>query len=99
MGEENSLLLVHLSDVHCGPRFDEKILLEAIDEINGLAPDVVIVTGDLTEDGLIGEFQNVHQYLQQLKCEFLVVGSGNHDSRTTGYRLFPRFFGEPSSIT
>jgi Icc protein len=99
MNPENSLLLVHLSDVHCGPRFEGKILQQAIDEINSLAPDVVVVTGDLTEDGLVDEFQEAKRYLRLLKCKHVVVGSGNHDSRTTGYRLFPRFFGDPSSVT
>lgn len=99
MGEENSLLLTHLSDLHCGPRFEGRTLQEALDEINDLAPDVVIVTGDLTEDGLVDEFEEAKRYLQLLKCKCLVVGSGNHDSRTTGYRLLPRFFGEPSSVT
>lgn len=99
MGEENSLLLIHLSDVHCGPRFEGKKLQQAIDEINSLVPDVVVVTGDLTEDGLVDEFQEAKRYLRLLKCKRVVVGSGNHDSRTTGYRLFPRFFGEPSSVT
>jgi 3',5'-cyclic AMP phosphodiesterase CpdA len=75
------------------------MLLQAIDEINDLAPDVVIVTGDLTEDGLVDEFQEAKRHLQLLKCKHVIVGSGNHDSRTTGYRLFPRFFGEPSSVT
>ena len=51
------MLLVHLSDLHCGPKFNEDALLEAIDEINDLLPDAVVVTGDLTEDGLINEFR------------------------------------------
>lgn len=97
MGKENCLLLVHMSDIHCGPRFERDILLQAIDEINDLGPDAIVITGDLTENGLFSEFQEAKRYIQLLKCEHLLVGSGNHDSRTTGYRLFPSFFGEPSS--
>ena len=96
MGKENCLLLVHMSDIHCGPRFERDILLQAIDEINDLGPDVIVVTGDLTENGLFEEFQEAKRYIQLLKCKHLLIGSGNHDSRTTGYRLFPSFFGEPS---
>jgi 3',5'-cyclic AMP phosphodiesterase CpdA len=99
MGEENDLLIVHLSDIHCGLRFQGKMLQRAIDEVNDLSPDMVVVTGDLTEEGLFEEFQEAKRFLQLLKCEHMIVGSGNHDSRTTGYRLFPSFFGEPSSIT
>jgi 3',5'-cyclic AMP phosphodiesterase CpdA len=97
--ENNSLVIVHLSDIHCGPKFQGRTLQNAIDEINALAPDVVAVTGDLTEDGLIEEFQEAKRYLQQLRCSRIVISSGNHDARTTGYRLFSRLFGEPSSIT
>ncbi|MBX5321175.1 metallophosphoesterase [Candidatus Bathyarchaeota archaeon A05DMB-3] len=93
------MLLVHLSDLHCGPKFKEETFLEAIDEINALNPDVAIVTGDLTEDGLIGEFKEAKRYLALIKCKRLIVGSGNHDARTTGYLLFPKFFGNPSSVT
>jgi Icc protein len=99
MGENNSLLMVHLSDIHCGPKFQGRTLQKAIEEINALVPDLVIITGDLTEDGLLEEFQEAKRYLQQLRCKRILISSGNHDARTTGYRLFPDFFGEPSSVT
>ena len=86
-----------MSDIHCGPRFERDILLQAIDEISDLGPDVIVITGDLTENGLFNEFQEAKRYIQLLKCKHLLIGSGNHDSRTTGYRLFPSFFGQPSS--
>lgn len=93
----DGLLLVHISDMHCGSRFEGDTFQKAIDEINILKPDVIVVTGDLTDDGLVGEFQEAKRYLEQLNCRRIIVGSGNHDSRTTGYLLFPKFFGEPSS--
>lgn len=98
MGENNSLLVAHLSDIHCGPKFQGRTLQKAIEEINVLAPDLVVITGDLTEDGLLEEFQEAKRYLRQLTCKQIVLSSGNHDARTTGYRLFPDFFGEPSSV-
>ena len=82
-----------MSDIHCGPRFERDILLQAIHEINDLGPNAIVVTGDLTENGLFDEFQEAKRYIQLLKCKHLLTGSGNHDSRTTGYRLFPSFFG------
>jgi 3',5'-cyclic AMP phosphodiesterase CpdA len=99
MAEDNSLLVVHFSDIHCGPKFQGRTLQKAVDEINFLAPDLVAITGDLTEDGLFEEFQEAKRYLQLLRCKQIVISSGNHDARTTGYRLFPDFFGEPSSVT
>ena len=99
LGVSHKMLSVHMSDLHCGPRLRGDVLQRAIDEINDLSPDIIVVTGDLTEEGLIGQFREAKRYLDQLKCRHLVVGSGNHDSKTTGYLLFPRFFGEPSSVT
>ncbi|MGQ9530270.1 MAG: metallophosphoesterase family protein [Candidatus Bathycorpusculaceae bacterium] len=99
MGVENNLSIVHLSDIHAGAKLERNMLERAMDEINKLNPDLVIVTGDLTDEGLLEEFQEAHNYLQSLKCKHMIVGSGNHDSRNTGYRLFPKFFGNSSSIT
>jgi len=93
------LRLIQISDLHCGPRFKGDTLQLAVEEINSLNADIVVVTGDLTEDGLLGEFQEAKRYLSQLKCGHIVVGSGNHDSRTTGHLLFPKFFSEPSTAT
>lgn len=99
MNVKNNLSIAHLSDIHVGAKLEENMLEKAIDEINKLNPDLVVVTGDLTDEGLLEEFQEAHKYLESLKCKYLVVGSGNHDSRNIGYRLFPRFFGKPWSIT
>ncbi|UCB61255.1 MAG: metallophosphoesterase [Candidatus Bathyarchaeota archaeon] len=86
------MLLVQISDIHCGPMFQERILRDAIEEINSLSPDVVLVTGDLTEDGLMCEFQTVAAQLKKLRADKVVFVSGNHDYRSTGYLLFKQFF-------
>ncbi len=61
------MLLVQISDVHCGPMFRERIFQDAVKEINAMSPDVVLITGDLTEDGLMTEFQTVRTQLKKLK--------------------------------
>jgi len=53
---------------------------------------VVVVTGDLTEDGLLSEFQTVAKNLKKLKADKVIYISGNHDYRSTGYLLFRNFF-------
>lgn len=41
-------VIAHISDLHCGhPHFVPEMLDQAIDEINELEPDVVVVSGDL----------------------------------------------------
>jgi 3',5'-cyclic AMP phosphodiesterase CpdA len=86
------MLIAQISDVHCGPMFRKEMLRAAIKEINGMHPDVVLVTGDLTENGLISEFKMASEDLRRLKAEKIIFVSGNHDYRSTGYLLFKEFF-------
>ncbi|MGB9713351.1 MAG: metallophosphoesterase family protein [Candidatus Bathyarchaeales archaeon] len=86
------MLIAQISDVHCGPMFRKEMLRAAIKEINGMRPDVVLVTGDLTENGLISEFKMASEELRKLKGEKIILVSGNHDYRSTGYLLFKEFF-------
>jgi putative phosphoesterase len=84
--------IVHLSDVHCGPLFDRAALRTAIKEINALSPDAVVITGDLTEEGVKSQFETAAKELKQLRAENVIYVSGNHDYRATGYLLFRHFF-------
>lgn len=86
------MLIVQISDVHCGPFFRKASFLKAVREINALAPDVLLVTGDLTENGLLSEFEVAASMLKRFKAEKTLFVSGNHDYRSTGYLLFRRFF-------
>jgi 3',5'-cyclic AMP phosphodiesterase CpdA len=72
--------------------FQRNILQKAIEEINALSPDVVLVTGDLTEEGLKTEFQMAAKYLKNIKSDKIIYISGNHDYRSTGYLLFRKYF-------
>jgi 3',5'-cyclic AMP phosphodiesterase CpdA len=72
--------------------FRKEALRATIKEINEMCPDVVLVTGDLTENGLISEFKMAANELRKLKAEKLIYLSGNHDYRSTGYLLFKEFF-------
>jgi 3',5'-cyclic AMP phosphodiesterase CpdA len=67
-------------------------LRKAIKEINSLSPDFVLVTGDLTENGLISEFEMASKELKRLRTGKVIYLSGNHDYRSTGYLLFREFF-------
>lgn len=86
------MLIAQISDVHCGSMFRKEKLREAIKEVNKLSPDVVLVTGDLTENGLLCEFEIAAKELKRLKAEKTIYVSGNHDYRSTGYLLFKQFF-------
>ena len=90
--------IAQISDLHCGsPHFVPTLLDRALIEINDLAPDIVIVSGDLTGDGLRGEYELAREYLDRIECEHMLVIPGNHDSRNVGYVHFEELFGERRS--
>jgi 3',5'-cyclic-AMP phosphodiesterase len=91
--------IVQLSDLHCGQQFFLPNLLErAVSEVNDLAPDVVIVSGDLTSNGFRDEYALAKRYLDGIDCPAKVVIPGNHDSRNVGYVHFEELFGDRSSV-
>ncbi len=80
--------IAHLSDIHVGAiNFKEKLLLNAINEVNDFNPNLVIVTGDVTENGYYAEFERAAEYLDLLESPLLVV-PGNHDARHIGNECF-----------
>jgi 3',5'-cyclic AMP phosphodiesterase CpdA len=86
-----------MSDLHCGSgeAFLQEKLGLAVEEINDLNPEIVIVAGDLTENGFKNEFEEAKRFIDQIKCKKIIT-SGNHDAKFTGYLLFENIFGSPS---
>lgn len=90
--------IAHISDLHCGsPYFVPELLHGAIEEINDHDPDVVVVSGDLTNEGFLPEYELAQDYLDRLKAQELVVIPGNHDARNVGYEHFEDVFGARNS--
>src|SRR5471030_3362505 len=69
--------LVHLSDLHFG-RVDPALLEPLRRRVLGLAPDVVVVSGDLTQRAKTEEFKAARAFLDTLPGPQIVV-PGNHD--------------------
>src|ERR1035437_4908096 len=91
--------IVQLSDLHCGQQFFLPTLLErAIAEVNELAPDVVVISGDLTSHGFKEEYAVARDYVDEIECKSLVVIPGNHDSSNVGYVHFEELFGDRNSV-
>ncbi len=88
--------VVQLSDLHFGTIL-EPTLEPLLHTVAAIAPDLVIVSGDLTGDGLRGEYELARQYLDRVECERMLVIPGNHDSRNVGYVHFEEMFGERRS--
>jgi len=94
------LQLVQLSDLHIGGAyFKQEIFDTIIYEVkNKLKPDVILITGDLTDEGLSSQFRRASLEIKRLTdvCPNVIILPGNHDYRHTGYLLFKKFF--PSSF-
>lgn len=86
--------IAHLSDIHYSKSwmFLRDSFQECIDLVNQEAPDLVVITGDITDYGLQREFQGVKQELERITAPRLMV-PGNHDSRHEGYKKFEEHFG------
>ena len=84
--------IVQLSDIHIGSQFREKVFEKAIDEINSLKPEAVVITGDLTNEGLIEQYEKCKKMVSEINVEKIIAISCNHDYRNTGYLLFKKYF-------
>lgn len=69
--------IAHVSDLHFGTA--EQVLVDAlVADIEREAPDLVVVTGDLTQRARSHEFDAAREFLRRLPQPKLVV-PGNHD--------------------
>lgn len=79
--------LVHLSDLHFG-RVDEQIIEPLITAVTEIDPDVVAVSGDLTQRARSHQFREARAFLDALPKPQIVV-PGNHDVPL--HNIFARF--------
>jgi 3',5'-cyclic-AMP phosphodiesterase len=85
--------IAHISDPHVGsPYFVPNLMNRVIKELNELAPDVIVVSGDLTSEGFRPEYKAWLAYVERLEAPVLTV-PGNHDSRNVGYLHFEDLIG------
>lgn len=86
--------LVHISDLHVSghnyvPEWGEKVL----DTLSSMRPDIVIISGDLTDEGYPHEYDVARSYTDRIDVENKIVVPGNHDARNAGYSIFEEMFG------
>lgn len=70
-------VIAHLSDLHFG-RIDPATVEPIIEAVRSLRPDVVAISGDLTQRARREEFEEARRFLDRLP-EPRVVVPGNHD--------------------
>jgi 3',5'-cyclic-AMP phosphodiesterase len=87
------LIIAHISDIHVGPQFVSEAFQTAIAEILKLKPDVIVASGDFTENGLFKEYKVAAERLKPLRDFPMITVPGNHDYRFTGYLPYKELFG------
>ncbi len=76
--------ILHVSDLHYRKSSENWALLrEAARQFENLQPDYILITGDLTNDGLDEQFERVKRFVSSLDfCEVLII-PGNRDAART----------------
>jgi len=85
--------VAHISDLHVSSReYIEECGENLVKLLNSIKPEIVVITGDLTDQGYLHEYEIAEKYLRRIKSDRLVI-PGNHDSRNGGDILFEEIFG------
>lgn len=71
-------ILIHCSDVHFGPPHLPRVAEGLLELIAGERPDLVVISGDLTQRAKPKQFRQARQFVDRIPAPTLVV-PGNHD--------------------
>jgi 3',5'-cyclic AMP phosphodiesterase CpdA len=93
------MLIAHISDLHilknpdpaAAPLLDNASRLrKTIEALCSLhpAPDVVVITGDISHEGTADDYSFCRSLLEELPCPYLLI-PGNHDDRVLMREVFP----------
>ena len=80
----NQLKVAMISDAHTGVTIKEKDLIEIKDTINALEPDIIMLVGDIFDEGTTDELKKkTSEVFSQLKATYgTYFVLGNHDDYT-----------------
>jgi 3',5'-cyclic AMP phosphodiesterase CpdA len=84
------ITILHISDIHFGPPFFERVGESLQTFADVLQPDVIVASGDFTQRAKEEQFMEARAWLDRLPAVPLVVTPGNHDVPL--YRIFERIF-------
>lgn len=79
--------LAHISDLHFG-RSKADVLAGLLKSLITEQPELIIISGDLTQRAKMGEYHAAAAFIKQLPCPYLAV-PGNHD--LAAFNLLERF--------
>ena len=84
------ITVLHASDVHFGEPHLPRVARVFLDFARSLRPDVVVISGDLTQRARVGEYEEAAAFLKEFGDIPVVVTPGNHDIPV--YRVWERLF-------
>jgi hypothetical protein len=77
--EMDGFTLVQMSDLHYGMLTENGKLSRVFDRVNELKPDLIVITGDLVDEG-ISHMEDMAEPLKRLKSRYGVLAiTGNHE--------------------
>jgi 3',5'-cyclic AMP phosphodiesterase CpdA len=79
--------IAHISDLHFG-RIDPKVVEALLQDLEARRPDLIVISGDLTQRARRSQFAAARDFLDRLPSRHMVV-PGNHDIPV--YNLLARF--------
>lgn len=88
--------IAHISDTHITKhgQFDESIFNMGLEVLDSLSPkpDIVVHTGDLTDNGILPDYELAMDKLKSIRYRY-IVAPGNHDERNYGHSIFKEMLG------
>ena len=81
--------LLHISDVHFGPPHLHELSASIVDLVEARRPDLVVVSGDLTQRAKPTQFQDARRFVDSFPVPSITV-PGNHDVPL--FRFWERLF-------
>jgi len=85
--------IMHISDIHItSPYFVEEWADRIVQFVSSTKADLLVITGDLTHDGYMHEYDILGDYLARFTVKDMLIVPGNHDARNEGYALFEEMF-------
>jgi len=85
--------IAHISDLHVTsslfvPEWGDNV----IRELESIEPDILIITGDLTDNGHPHEHDIAKEFVDRIDAKRKIVVPGNHDARNLGYEIFEEIY-------
>ena len=80
--------ILQISDLHFGPPFAPEIAEALLRQLPALAPDAIVVSGDLTQRAKRQQFEEARQFFDRFAGIPMLIIPGNHDVPL--WRVFER---------